>query len=119
MDKMVYLEGEAAPYECVIHAANGLFVKQMVIPHAGTQMLQHSHEYPHVTTIAAGEAELFVDNEFIGTYAAPACIEIAASKKHRFKTLCDYVIIYCIHRTELDETEPRRLEDHTLEDVKE
>lgn len=89
----------AQPYG-VEAEADGVFVKQMVVPHAQTIVPQHAHAYAHLTMLAKGSMEVWAEAAFLGRFQAPAPIYIEANVKHSFLTLEDDTIAYCIHRTD-------------------
>lgn len=83
---------QCQPYGNEYMAADGVFIKEMTIPFAGTCVPQHSHEYAHTSFVARGAVS--VEGK---VYAAPAPIFIPAHKKHRFVALVDDTLILCIH----------------------
>ena len=89
----------AQPYG-VEAEADGVFVKQMVVPHAQTIVPQHAHAYAHLTMLAKGSMEVWAEATFLGRFQATAPIYIEANVKHSFLTLEDDTIAYCIHRTD-------------------
>ena len=80
-----------------IKMVDGVFVKSMLVHRAGREIGQHSHAYDHLSMLAVGEVNLYGDGEFLGHFVAPSGITIRAGVKHRFETLTDGVLIYCIH----------------------
>lgn len=80
-------------------SADGVFVKQMVIPKAGTIVPQHSHTYDHLSVLAVGTVEVWRDGVRVGEYTAPAGIVIPAHTKHLFVSLTDGAQIMCVHNT--------------------
>jgi hypothetical protein len=92
------------PFGVEIHTADGIFIKQMVIPKAGTLVPQHSHTYDHTTMLAKGAVHVGVPDAEIPNmrhwklYQAPAGIFIPAGVKHMFRSLDDGCILYCIHK---------------------
>ena len=85
------------PYGIEIKMADGIFVKQMSVPLAGTIIPQHSHTYEHLSMLAYGSVRLWKDGVDMGEFHAPRGITIAAGCKHTFKPLEDKTVIYCIH----------------------
>lgn len=85
------------PYGIEITTVDGVFIKQMVIPHRGTIVPQHAHTWDHTSFVAKGSVSCWRDGEFDKRYVAPAAIFIKASVKHLFQSLEDDTIIYCIH----------------------
>lgn len=85
------------PYGVEIHGADGVFIKQMIIPKAGTLVPQHSHTYDHTWMLALGSARLWEDGRLVGDKKSPCGITIKAGTKHTFMSLEDNTIGYCIH----------------------
>lgn len=83
------------------HSADGVFVKEMRIPKAGTIVAQHSHSYDHTTMLAKGRMRVSVVGQHRtegAVYQAPAGIFIPAKVMHMLESLEDDTIAYCIHR---------------------
>lgn len=85
------------PPDHVEFTADGVFVKQMLIPRAGTIIPQHSHAYEHLSMLALGSVRVWKDGVFDREYTAPEGILIPANVKHTFQSLEDATIIFCIH----------------------
>lgn len=85
------------PYGITYRSTDGFMVKEMHIPRAETIVPQHSHTYSHLSMLAVGKVKAWKDDEYLGEFTAPAAIEIPAGTKHRFQSLVDDTIIYCIH----------------------
>jgi mannose-6-phosphate isomerase-like protein (cupin superfamily) len=92
------LPDELQPYGVEHATADGIFVKQMVIPKAGTIVPTHAHSYDHTTMVAKGSVDVWADGVFQRRYDAPEAIYIPALVKHRIVSLVDDCICYCIHR---------------------
>ena len=88
------------------HFSHGLYAKESVIP-AGQMLMQHKHNYSHLSILAMGKVIVCVDEE-TSIVEGPACIEIAAGKHHAVKALTDCVW-FCIHAT--DETDPSKVDE--------
>lgn len=58
---------------------------------------QHSHKYQHVTMIAKGSFRVWKDDVLLGDFKAPHGILIESHVKHKFLSLEDDCIAYCIH----------------------
>lgn len=86
------------PYGVEIKMADGIFIKQMAIPKAGTIIPQHSHRYDHVSMLARGSVHVLRDGNDAGLFYAPTGITIPAGCKHTFRSLEDNTVVYCIHR---------------------
>lgn len=78
----------------------GVHAKQCIIP-AGLKLVQHGHEYDHLSILAKGQAEVIVDG--VSTiYGEGSIITIKAGKLHEVISLTD-VTWYCLHQ--LDEAD--------------
>jgi quercetin dioxygenase-like cupin family protein len=101
------------PYGVEIKMADGIFVKQMAIPRAGTIIPQHSHKYDHLSMLARGSVRVWRDGADKGVFHAPTGITIPAGCKHTFRSLEDNTVLYCVHRIDrADEVEI--LEEHQI-----
>ena len=88
------------------HFSDNLYAKECVIP-KGTQLVQHKHNYDHLSILAKGKVVVVEDNtETI--IEAPACINIKANKHHGILALEDCVW-FCIHAT--DETNVNKIDE--------
>jgi hypothetical protein len=76
---------------------NGLFVKKLFLPKAGTYVPQHAHKFDHITWLRRGSIRMWNDKKYWPRRRAPADIHIAAGVKHTFQTLQDDTEMYCIH----------------------
>lgn len=94
------------------HAADGIFIKQMYLEHAGDLVGQHAHTYDHTSMLAAGAVRVWADDECLGDFTAPTGVFVAARKKHRMQALEDGTIMYCIHNTH--GFAPDELEEHLI-----
>lgn len=79
------------------YEADGIFIKQMHIKKEGTTVPQHSHKYDHVSMLARGSVHVWADGIHVGKHVAPHGIFIKAGVKHKFLSLEDDTIIYCVH----------------------
>lgn len=66
----------------------------------GTFFFQHSHDYSHPTLVATGALRAWIDGKHIGDFYAPAVIEVAAGKKHKFQALLSMTRFFCVHYLE-------------------
>lgn len=80
-----------------IVCTDGVFIKQMVCKLKNTLIPQHSHKHSHHSMLATGAVRVWCDGELKGEYHAPSAIFIKEGCKHKFITLEDNTIIYCIH----------------------
>jgi quercetin dioxygenase-like cupin family protein len=85
------------PYGVEIHTSDGVFIKQMTIPKAGTIVPQHVHSYSHASMLAVGSVRVWKNGVLAAVEKAPKAIEIEAGVAHTFQSLEDNTILYCIH----------------------
>lgn len=85
------------PHGVEISIADDVFVKQMVIAKTGTLVPQHTHTWDHLSMLAIGKVRVWKDGKYDGDYTAPMAIMIKAGVAHKFLSLVDNTIIYCIH----------------------
>jgi hypothetical protein len=90
----------------------GAYIKSMSIP-AGHTIIQHKHEYDHLSVLATGSVLVMVD-DVVSMYTAPACILIASGKYHAVEALTD-TVWYCIHAT--DCTDINEVDNQLIEKV--
>ena len=101
------------------HFSAGVYAKEAFIP-AGQILVQHKHKFDHLSILAAGSVELFVDG-VKSVVHAPACLTIAAGKHHGIKSITD-VVWYCVHATDCtdeDEIDEVLIESGDMEEMKE
>jgi len=84
------------------HFAGGVYAKETYIP-AGLVLVQHKHNFDHLSFLVSGTVELRVDDES-RTLTGPAALEITAGKHHGVKALTDSVWL-CIHATDCTDHE--------------
>ena len=82
------------------HEANGVSIKQIVVPKAGYVVYQHVHDYEHMTLLTNGAVSVIIDDQMVGRKIAPAVIQIEANKKHEFIALAENTVLWCIHNSE-------------------
>lgn len=87
------------------HFSDGLYAKETIFP-KGSQLVQHKHNYSHLSVLAKGKV-VVVTEDGEETIEAPACINIEANKHHGVFALEDCVW-YCIHAT--NETDPDKVD---------
>lgn len=83
----------------------GVWVKPWTMPEAAMIVPQHSHQYPHLSYLAAGAVRVIQDGEAVQEYTAPAAIRIPAKVKHTFEILEAGTLILCIHNAALGEAD--------------
>jgi len=88
------------------HFSDGLYAKETHIP-AGQILMQHKHNYSHLSVLAKGKVVVVKDGD-IQIVEAPACIEIVAGENHGVKAITD-VVWFCVHAT--DEKDPSKVDE--------
>lgn len=88
------------------HFSDGLYAKETHIA-AGEMLMQHKHEYSHLSVLAKGKVVVVKDGD-IQIVEAPACLEIVAGENHGVKAITD-VVWFCIHAT--DEKDPSKVDE--------
>lgn len=78
----------------------GLYFRSIVLPHIGTRVSQHTHEYDHATLVGSGAARLYVDGVHEGDYVAGQAIPVRAGKYHAFQSLAPNTRLTCVHNAE-------------------
>lgn len=92
-----FVKAPEPPVDTSIYEADGLWVKQIIVPKAHTYLPQHAHALSHLTMVAAGAVNVWRNGEWDARHDAPEGIYIAAGEKHLFQTLEDRTVLYCIH----------------------
>ena len=92
-------ESEFDGTEISFYEANGVTVKQIAPKGVGAIVFQHVHDYDHLTLLASGSAEIWKNGEMT-IEKAPKPIEIEAGVAHKFVTLEENTVFYCIHNTD-------------------
>lgn len=82
---------DAATYRC-----GAVFIKHIPLPRKGNCVVQHSHNYDHVTLIASGSVMMTVDGKE-SYHEAPSFIKVEAGKHHAFVAVDNNTNAYCIH----------------------
>lgn len=93
-------------HNIVHHFSDGLYAKETHIA-AGEMLMQHKHEYSHLSVIAKGKVVVVRDGD-IQIVEAPACLEIVAGENHGVKAITD-VVWFCVHAT--DEKDPSKVDE--------
>jgi quercetin dioxygenase-like cupin family protein len=90
------------------HFGGGVYAKMAVFK-AGDILVQHMHNFDHLSVLARGEVELLVEGErsVLKAEDKPVVITIAAGKHHGIKALTAGVWL-CVHATE--ETDPKAVD---------
>lgn len=105
--ELVRAPGPTLPTDMVLHPVqpttvsfemvDGIATVSTLIHKAGTYIPQHAHRYPHASIIAAGRVAVWKDGEYLGQFAAPDQIVIAAEVKHLFQAMLDDTVVICVH----------------------
>ncbi len=92
-----FVRAPQQPTDTMIFEAEGLWVKQIAVGKAHTYLPQHAHVLSHLTLVAAGAVNVWVDGNWDARYDAPAGVYIKAGAKHTFETLVEGTVLYCVH----------------------
>lgn len=76
--------------------ADGVFIKTLVLDRDGLLVPQHAHSFAHVSVLVRGKIRVWRGEAYVGVFAAPAGITIAAHVKHTFVSLTPAIIL-CVH----------------------
>lgn len=93
------------------HSADGIELKMFELK-LGEEMLQHKHDHDHLTMLAVGKVNFYVEGVLIREVTAPDGIEVMAGAFHQFQALEDS-LLFCIHNVsrtgeiEIAEEHPR------------
>lgn len=88
------------------HFSDNLYAKEIFVPR-GFTIVQHQHEYDHLSVLAKGRVAVKTDNG-VKEYRAPACLNIVKNFNHSIYAIEDSVW-YCIHST--DETDEDKIDE--------
>lgn len=91
------LPPEHQPITTFFALPDGVAVVAMAVDKAGTIIPQHVHKYDHSSFLAMGRVKVWKDDVEVGEFTAPCNIVIAAGHAHRFETLEDGTMVFCIH----------------------
>jgi quercetin dioxygenase-like cupin family protein len=92
------------------HFGGGVYAKETLIP-AGVKLLQHVHEFDHLSILASGRVHVRIDGGEPVGYEGPACITIAAGRAHEVEAVTP-ATWFCIHATK--ETDPAKVDRAVL-----
>jgi len=92
--------------EVKIGCVANLFSRQMHFKKAGDIEHGHTHQFDHLTLLAAGRLQVTVDGR-VSMFSAPQMIYIKKDKMHELVALEDNTVAYCIHALRLGD----RVED--------
>lgn len=79
-----------------IGSVANLFSRQMYFAKAGDMEYGHTHDFDHLTLLAAGKLQVTVEGKST-EFVAPQMIYIAKDKTHELLALADETVAYCIH----------------------
>jgi quercetin dioxygenase-like cupin family protein len=79
------------------HFSDGLYAKKARIK-PGQWLVQHKHNYEHLSVLAQGRCLVTVDGKTT-EYVAPAMITIVAGAEHKIFAI-EETVWFCIHATE-------------------
>ncbi len=88
-------EDQAIIYDSI--TADGIFIKQILVPKKFSLVPQHAHVWDHITLLTNGSMFVWKDGVLDRLYQAPSVIFISAGVKHLFCTLQDNTMLFCIH----------------------
>ena len=83
-------------YDVDFQTCDGMWIKQISVPVAGTILPQHVHKYDHTTLLARGSVILYSGTE-MELFRAPAIMLIRAGVPHEFQTKEPDTLLYCLH----------------------
>lgn len=86
-----------APLDLKHHFGGGVYIKEIAVP-AGYILVQHKHDFDHLSYLVKGAVEVCVNGK-IDVVHAPYCLEIKAGIHHGIKSLEDSIWL-CIHATD-------------------
>lgn len=98
-DRLEPLPPDLAAEQIEIHSANGLYIRQVLIPKSGTVLPQHVHPTSHLTMVARGRVWVWQGKDGPHPYAAPTGVLVKAGVPHTFMSREDDTLLYCIHST--------------------
>ncbi|MBA3773831.1 MAG: hypothetical protein H0X13_15475 [Ramlibacter sp.] len=82
----------------ITHHFGGKAYARCAVFDAGDRLVQHKHNFDHLSILAAGTVELLVDG-VKSIITGPVCLEIKAGKHHGIKALTPGYW-YCVHSTD-------------------
>lgn len=94
---LAYQRLDEQPVTVDLKLTDDLFIKTVVVQHAGSIIPQHAHKFSHVTLLAVGSMRVWADGVPLGDFTGPTGILIRAEVKHRMETLTDGVVFACVH----------------------
>lgn len=99
-------------YGVEIREADGIYLRQITIPKAGSLIPQHAHKYAHLTMLVRGEVYVgYADT--LEHHKAPAAIHIRKDTKHTFLSVTNDVELWCVHSLHGSQ-DPEIVEEYNL-----
>ncbi|HEV2097706.1 MAG TPA: hypothetical protein VGR45_02135 [Stellaceae bacterium] len=99
-------------YGVEIREADGIYLRQITIPQAGSLIPQHAHKYDHLTMLVKGEIYVAYADQ-CEWHKAPAAIHIRKDTKHTFLSVTNDVEIWCVHNLR-NSQDPEIVEEYNL-----
>lgn len=79
-----------------LHYAGNVFIKEVFLEHAGDVMEGHEHLYDHLTMIAQGVVDIFIEDQPT-RIVAPRVVLIRKNVRHAMVAVEGPVMFACIH----------------------
>ena len=86
--------------EVKIGTVANVFSRQMYFKNIGDVEHGHTHQFDHLTLLAAGKLQITVDGR-VSEFTAPHMIYIKKDKMHELIALEPNTVAYCIHALRL------------------
>lgn len=80
-----------------IEEVGGIYFRAILLQNIGDAVPQHTHDYAHVTLIAAGKVRLWIEGAWVADIEAFKAIEIEAHRQHVFQALEPNTRLSCVH----------------------
>ena len=88
--------------EVKLGSVANLFSRQMHFKNVGDMEHGHTHQFDHLTLLAAGRLQITVDGH-VSEFIAPHMIYIKKDKMHELVALEPNTVAYCIHALRIGE----------------
>jgi len=76
---------------------SNVFIKQLDFKKKDDFVVSHQHSFDHQTLLARGRLRVFVDEDHVKEFTAPAIIVIRSGQNHVMHALEDNTVAYCVH----------------------
>lgn len=88
--------------DIIFETSDDVFIKQIVLPSRNMMYPQHKHKWDHSTLLVRGSIVLWQVDPLKGDipgmyYRAPTIIMVPKGVDHKFQTLEDDCLVYCVH----------------------